>query len=228
MPKDTLILGSSSYKPTDAEARRLQTFVKWLPTKVKPSSIVLVSPDAFPNVAKQLGGNDTLVAFSNGDRTYLNAAALNPSRDYLKTVIDNLRTPFAGQNPQEAYGDKITPQNLAEWVLAHETAHMNSKLRPQQQEDRDYLQSEAANDLIRQYNSPAGKAYQAAQAQVASDAGKVQPTEAPVQTDLVQPTQPVLDRTSQLMKLQSENRVANIMAQKPRQTYAQRVMSRKP
>lgn len=165
--------------------------MRWLPTKVKPSSVVLVSPDAFSHVAKQLGGNDTLVAFSNGDRTYLNAAVLNPSQDYLRTVIDNLQTPFAGQNPQEVYGDKITPQNLAEWTLAHETAHMNSKLRPQQQEDRDYLQSETANELIRQYNSPAGQAYQSTQAQVASDAGKIQPTPAPVRSDLTSPSSAV-------------------------------------
>lgn len=191
MPNDTLILGSTSYKPTEADTQRLRRFVRWLPTKVKPSSVVLVSPDAFSHVAKQLGGNDTLVAFSNGDRTYLNAAVLNPSQDYLRTVIDNLQTPFAGQNPQEVYGDKITPQNLAEWTLAHETAHMNSKLRPQQQEDRDYLQSETANELIRQYNSPAGQAYQSTQAQVASDAGKIQPTPAPIRSDLTSPSSAV-------------------------------------
>lgn len=189
---DVPILGSTGYQPTAADKQRLSTFLNWLPADKKPSSVVLIAPNRFANVAKQFTGPDehTGIAFSVGDRTYLDAAALNPTAEYTNRVVSQLSIPSNFRPARETYAD-VDAHNLAEFALAHEIGHMNSKLSLQDQERVDYLQNLYANNQVGQYDDKQGRAYQKLQQRVASDEGTFQPTPAPITTTL-QPDYPML------------------------------------
>ena len=176
------VVGSGGYKPSPNETQRVQTFLKWLPVKTKPSAIVIIPSKDFADVAKKFGSSDTNVAFQLGGRAYINQDAFSPSQDMVDKLSQSIQAPpFENQ---KTFGSKLNQGNLVEWAIGHEVGHMNSNLDPKLQEQRDYLQNEAANEDVTNYNNPQGKAYQGLQSQVAARQGQIQPTSAPIETEL--------------------------------------------
>lgn len=157
MPRDTTVIGTRDYTPTPEQIQRVKTFMQWLPLQKASGTVVIVPWQNFRDLAKSYGAQTT-TALTNPDvdRTYINASVF----------------------------DKGSPHTI-EWVLAHEAAHLNSPNAGRFQEARDSEFDDAANKLIQQYNSPAGQAYQQEQSRIASDAGKIQPSQPPVQSNLV-------------------------------------------
>ena len=179
---DTPVVGTAGYNPDPGSVRRVQTFLKWLPAKVKPSAVVIIPAKDFANVAKKFGSSDTNIAFQMGGRAYINSDAFSPSQEMVDNLSQHIQAPpFTNQ---KTFGSKLNRNNLVEWSLGHEVGHMNSNLDPRLQEQRDYLQNEAANQDVTNYNSPQGTAYQDLQKQVYGSQGQTQPTPAPIATQL--------------------------------------------
>ena len=167
MPNDPIpVLGSAGYTPSSADIQRVSTFLKWLPVKIKPSAVVVIPSKDFANVAKKFNSSDTNVAFQMGGRAYINADAFNPSQKMVDNLSRSIQVPPFSNH--ETIGSKMTRGNLVEWALGHEVGHMNSNLDPKLQEQRDYLQNEAANQDVTDYNNPQGRAYQSLQNRVAA------------------------------------------------------------
>ena len=147
MPRNVSVIGTRDHTPTPEQVQRIKTFMQWLPLQKASGTVVVIPWQNFRDLAKSYGANTT-TALTNPDedRTYINASAF----------------------------DKGSPKSV-EWILAHEAAHLNAPGIGRIQEKRDGQFDDVANDLIRQYNSSQGRAYQAAQSRIASDAGKIQP-----------------------------------------------------
>jgi hypothetical protein len=85
-----------------------------VPVKVRPSSIVVVDPQQWGNVSKNMSMEPTGVAFTVGDRVYINGAAFHPSAEQQRKFKNDL-----GEGG-----------NLATFALAHELAHMQDTEHP--------------------------------------------------------------------------------------------------
>jgi hypothetical protein len=122
------IVTSPSYKVDPADQQSLQEFLSSVPIKVRPSSIVVVDPQIWSSVAKNMSLEPTGVAFTVGDRVYLNGAAFHPSAEQQRKFRNDL-----GEGG-----------NLATFALAHELAHMQDTEHPrawQEQHDAIYNQN---------------------------------------------------------------------------------------
>lgn len=162
------------YVPTPDQVRRITNFIRWLPEKRKPGSVVVLSPDSYAKIAAQASPrHKTEAAFTVGDRTYLNSDVLNAPISPTRISKGNVAYFPKGQD--------------VEWTLAHETGHLNSDLTPEQQERRDELFDTFANDRIAQWNNKQGQAYRSLQSQSAKVPDQFEPARAPLGTQLVPP-----------------------------------------
>lgn len=159
MPRNVSVIGTRNYTPTSEQVRRIKTFMQWLPLSKASGTIVITPWQNFRDLAKSYGAQTT-TALTNPDidRTYINAAVFN----------------------------KGNPRPI-EWVLAHEAAHLNAPGIGRIQEKHDEQFDDVANDLIKQYNSSQGRAYQAEQSRITSDGGRIQPSPTQVQSALNSP-----------------------------------------
>lgn len=177
MPNDFQIVGSSGYTPTTEQINRVRTFLKWLPAKVKPESVIILPPNEFKKIERSrpsASRNPTEVSFSAGKRSYITTDLFKPNAR-IDSVINA----------------KFPAGNALEWVLAHEAAHMNSSLSPAQQELQDDLFNDTANETIKHWNSKPALAYRASQSIAAKLPGEFEPSHAPLGTDLTPPQSPV-------------------------------------
>lgn len=206
------------YGGSPQQQARIQAFLRTVNVKKLPSAVVIVPNSNFKNVAKQMAGNDTDWGFTldGANRIYINDAS------------------FAQKHPNQHYDGPDFP----EFILSHELSHMNTNTPRATQEANEVSDIEhnrpnrfdvLGDRLLNKWQKSGGDSYSSQMQRIASGQGRIQPVGAPVQTELTPPAEtPQLDRTSQLMKLQSENRVSNILASKPQQTYAQKIMAQKP
>lgn len=176
MPNKIPVIVQPGYKIDPKHVQRVRDFVDNVPTKVRPTSITIIDPDKFPSVAKAFNNPDrTDVAFTiGGGRIYLNGAVFSPTMQQMQKFSQQLGTKQLGYIPEHA--------------LAHEISHLNDTAETgRQQESHDGTFNQDAAALVNQWSSKAGRAYQAEQARVDSDAGKIQPTSSPIRTALQPP-----------------------------------------
>lgn len=218
MPNDNSIpvTAAQGYTPTPESLRRVSDYLNSVPVKTKPSAVILIDPQQFASVAKQMtGGAPTRTAFTIGDRIYLNGSTLSSDSGAAQDLG------HSGQNGR-----------LAELALSHELAHMQDARPRSWQEAHDSIYNAEGQKIFQQWQkavdaqqkravqayqqmheqsmvkvpqelqdrlpsspvstqlqSPQGRAYQAEQARVDSDAGKIQPAQAPIKTQLTPPPQ---------------------------------------
>jgi len=170
MPRDIQVSGAYGYQPTKQQIQRLQTFLQWLPTKKAPTEVVIVPPEKMGEVSKIYSQVPTNVGLTVGSRSYINAKLFDPKDDFVKNEL----------GPEA----KFPSGSALEWTLAHEASHLNDSTSHLIQERRDYLQNAAANEAVTNYNNPQGTAYQSLQKQVDGSQGQIQPTSAPIATQL--------------------------------------------
>ena len=200
MPNDKFsVVGGYGYSPSPEQTARVQTFLRWLPAKAKPASVIILRPEDFGKAAKMFSQVPTNVGFSVGDRSYINAALFDPKNTILQ---DELRGKA-----------RVGASDAPEWVLAHEALHLGSHQDPQLQEMHDNLYNDDANAIIGQWNSKPVRAYRALQSNAAKVVGQVQPTDVPPETQLTPPMSP---------------QVQKIMNQQPVRSHAERVMAQQP
>jgi hypothetical protein len=108
------IVSSPSYSVDPADQQELQEFLASAAVKSRPSSIVVVDPQQWSSVSNHMSLEPTGVAFTVGDRVYLNGAAFHPSAEQLRKFKNDL-----GEGG-----------NLATFALAHELAHMRDTEYP--------------------------------------------------------------------------------------------------
>ena len=167
----TNVYGGYGYKPTPEQVNRVQTFLHWLPMNTKPSKVVLVPQDKFPQARKDFNvHNDTGIAFSSAGNVYLNEGLFHPSNDL--------------QNTLSGVSQGIPTESAVEWTLAHEAAHANDSTPEWEQEAHDFKYNNAAYQTMQQWNSPQGKAYQNLQNRNFTSRGQQQPISAPLSTAL--------------------------------------------
>lgn len=160
MPNDINVLGSSGYQPTPAQIARVRSFLKTVPAKKTPDTVVIVPADKFANVAKTLVGHgDTNLAFSlpQTGRVYINSDA------------------FSANPPKNEH---YNGPNLPEFLMGHELAHFNNPMPLDQQEDQEIEQTkeglpnefdQKSQDYLKQWRKNKGDVYSNSQQQIASE-----------------------------------------------------------
>ena len=206
MPRQIQVYGAYGYTPTKEQIQRLQTFLRWLPTKNAPTEVVIVPPEKMKEVSKIYSPNvDTNVGLTVGNRSYVSAKLFDAKDDFVKDELPNAKFPKG---------------SALEWTLAHESSHLSDPTSHEIQERQDNVYNDAANAVINDWSGKKAQAYRATQANSYSAEGQYQPTPAPIQMQLVAPNVRTLTAPP--------DRVASIMSQKPQSTYVQSVTASSP
>lgn len=221
MPNDNSIpvTAAQGYTPTPESLRRVSDYLNSVPVKTKPSAVILIDPQQFASVAKQMtGGAPTRTAFTIGDRIYLNGATLQA--DSNNGVAQDLG--HSGQNVR-----------LAELALSHELAHMQDNRPRPWQEAHDSIYNAEGQKIFQQWQKSvaeqqkrAAAAYQQMREQsmvkVPQELQNYLPS-TPVNTTLIAPDEPEYPSRSPMSP-----HIQQIMAQQPSRSYAQRVIAQQP
>jgi len=208
MPQHRIpVLVNPKYKLSPDKVERLSRFVNESSVAQKPTAVVIVNPDDWDKTVKDMGAKDTNYGFTSANRVYVNGKIfdLDQSAPLAKALYTQ------------------PSKHLPELTVAHELAHMNdTEHNADWQEKHDYQYSDRGQKIIEDWKKnqgPADANYDL-QSQVAARQNKIQPTSAPIQTQLVAPNVRTLTAPP--------DRVASIMSQKPQSTYVQSVMASSP
>jgi len=166
------------YGGSPQQQARVQAFLKTVNAKKLPSAVVIVPSNNFKNVAKQMASNDTDWGFTldGANRIYVNDAS------------------FGQKHPNQHYDGPDFP----EFILSHELAHMNTNTPRATQEANEVSDIEhnrpnrfdvIGDGLLQKWQKSGGDSYSRIMQNIAGDAGKIQPTPAPVVQSLTPPAQ---------------------------------------
>jgi len=172
MPQHKIpVLAGRGYKGSPKTIERISRFINEVPVDSKPSAVVIVNPDDWGATVKAMGASDTHDGFTAAGRTYLNGSIfqLDRAAELAKTL----------DTPANNY--------LPELTVAHELAHLNdTEHSPKWQEQNDIQYSDRGQKILADWQKNRGPedANYNLQDQAAQRQGGVQPTSAPIQTQL--------------------------------------------